>query len=330
MNNQIIEIIDKALGGELLNEDEFRKLLEVEDNTREAFLVQQGGRAISSKLAKGEIHGQVGLDLGTCPMDCQYCSFAKCNGVFTDYKKTEEDIVLAGAKQMEDEGANAIYLMSTAVYDFDKFLEMGRKVRKILKDETPLIANVGDFDEEGGKKLLDAGFRGIYHALRLGEGVITKISPEKRKKTIESAKKVGLVVGTCLEPVGPEHTIDEIIEKTKYTRDIEAGYSGAGRRIDIPTSPLYKYGMVKYNRMATIVAAVALYTGEKVIGNCTHEPNELSVNAGANLLWAEVGSNPRDTKESTNRGYTVKRCREIYEECGWEVLEGPSAFYKKK
>jgi len=36
--------------------------------------------------------------------------------------------------------------------------------------------------------------------------------------------------------------------------------------------------------------------------------------AGANLLWAEVGANPRDVQDKTEegRGETVSRCRTIF------------------
>ena len=103
------------------------------------------------------------------------------------------------------------------------------------------------------------------------------------------------------------------------------------RRTAIPQSELWHYGQVSFLRMATIVAAVSLATGAGVTGNCTHEPNQLAVYTGANLLWAEVGSNPRDTEAETadSRGWTVARCRELFEECGWEVLEGPSKMLEK-
>jgi biotin synthase len=47
------------------------------------------------------------------------------------------------------------------------------------------------------------------------------------------------------------------------------------------------------------------------------------------LLWAETGSNPRDTLEKTEeaRGMTVGQCRDVLAEAEWDVLEGPSVFY---
>jgi biotin synthase len=55
----------------------------------------------------------------------------------------------------------------------------------------------------------------------------------------------------------------------------------------------------------------------------------IGATAGANLLWAEAGSNPRDIEKETERkrGMTVKNCIHIFEEAEWKVLKGPSRLY---
>jgi biotin synthase len=91
-----------------------------------------------------------------------------------------------------------------------------------------------------------------------------------------------------------------------------------------------KYGTVCEARMAHILAVVRLDLSYDVAGNCTHEPNVIGAAAEANLLWAEAGSNPRDTETNTEnrRGMTVQDCIRIFEEAEWEVLKGPSRFYR--
>ena len=81
--------------------------------------------------------------------------------------------------------------------------------------------------------------------------------------------------------------------------------------------------------MAHILAVVRLALGYETPGNCTHEPNVIGSFAGANLLWAESGSNPRDMEEQTEgkRGMTVKDCKAIFREAEWQVLQGPSRFF---
>lgn len=331
MDSAVVKAIGKALDGGVLTDKEIATLFKVEDLSEEAFAVQRAGRLFAEQTigGKAEIHGQIGINTGLCPMDCKFCSFAKSAGVFPEAAKLPVEDVIAGVLSMEEQGANAIYIMETANFPFDEFCETARAVRDAMKTDIPMIANAGDFSESQAEDLVAAGFEGVYHVIRMGEGEFTNIPVSRRLQTIENAKKAGLKVGMCVEPVGPEHSIEELVEKTVYTRDLEAVFSGSMRRTAIPQSSLYGHGQVSYLRMATIVAAVSLATGTGVPGNCTHEPNQLAVYTGANLLWAEVGSNPRDTEAETSesRGWTVNRCRDLYHECGWEVLEGRSKLF---
>ncbi len=329
MDRDIVAIVNKALDGTDLASGEIAKLFAVEDLSEEAFAIQQAGRRFSAQLldGKAEIHGQIGINIGRCPKDCKFCSFAASNGVFDESTTLSADEAIEGVNSMERQGANAIYIMTTANMAFEDFLALARRIKAGMISDAPLVANIGDFEADEAKALKEAGFAGVYHAIRMGEGDLTRIPVERRIESIRNAQDAGLIVGMCVEPVGPEHTVEELVEKTLLTRDLGARFSGSMRRTTIPSSPLARYGQATYMRMATIVAAVALATGTAVAGNCTHEPNALGVHAGANLVWAEVGSNPRDTEAETVRGWTVERCRELYHECGWEVLEGPSKLF---
>lgn len=330
MDSTVSKIINKALDGGLLTAREGIELLSWDDLSDEAAAVRLAGRRFSEQLLpQAEIHGQIGLNTGLCPQDCKFCSFAASNRVFTEPSEESLETVVDYVRLLEEKGANAIYLMTTANYDQEQFLAYGRAAFAAIENGTPLIANIGDFDLDYARELKRAGFAGAYHVIRMGEGEFTRCSVERRWDTIRAAQEAGLQLGSCVEPVGPEHALDEIVEKTLITRDMNARFSGAMRRTPLPSSVLAKHGAVGCARMATIVAAVALITGQGIAGNCTHEPNQLAVFNGANLLWAEVGSNPRDTKGKTeeNRGWTVPRCRELLEECGWDVLEGPSALF---
>jgi biotin synthase len=83
--------------------------------------------------------------------------------------------------------------------------------------------------------------------------------------------------------------------------------------------------------MAHVLAVVRLALGYETPGNCAHEPNVIGAFAGANLLWAESGANPKDTEEKTEgkRGMTVRDCRELFREAEWQVLQGPSKIYSR-
>jgi len=327
----IEEILKKSLEGISLNKDEISSLFRIPLFSEESAMILAASRRKSESASNGlaEVHAQVGLNIAPCPKNCAFCSFAAKNKVFTESVEISADEAVTKAKQFETDGANAVFVMSTADYPFGKYLDISREIRKSLRRETILIANVGDFTREQAGQLKDAGFSGIYHAVRLGEGRDTNISVSKRLTTFNNAREAGLSLGTCVEPVGNEHSVEELVEKTIITRDARPVYSGAARRIPIPGTSMAQYGIVSEARMAHILAVVRLSLSSDVPGNCTHEPNVIGAAAGANLLWAEAGSNPRDTEKETEgkRGMTVNDCIRVLKEAEWQVLQGPSKFY---
>ena len=329
----IRDILKKSLEGEELTREEIAQLFKAPAFSEDWVLIQLASRKKSEKACNGraEVHAQVGLNISPCPRDCKFCAFAVSNNVFQESIELSVEEGTARARQFETDGANAVFLMATANYPFAKFVEFGQEIRTRLKPETILIANIGDFTKEQAKALKEAGFSGIYHAVRLGEGRDTSISPETRLATFRNGRDAGLGLGTCLEPVGNEHTVEELVEKTIITRDARPVYSGAARRIPIVGTALSKHGIESELKMAHILAVVRLALGYDIPGNCTHEPNALGAAAGANLFWAESGSNPRDTEEETEgkRGLTTPECQGVFHEAEWKVLEGPSRFYKR-
>jgi biotin synthase len=333
VNQKVKDAAKKVFDGELPTANDICTLLNVEPHSVDAGFVMGCADEINRKASKGkaEVHAQIGLNLSPCPNNCAFCAFAAKNRVFNEKNEFSVEAVTEMATRAEAEGANALFLMGTGDYPFEKFIEISKEIRAKLNSETVMIANIGDFGHAEGQQLKDAGYRGIYHAVRMGEGKDTSISPNTRLQTVNNAKETGLLVGTCVEPVGPEHSIEEIIEKIIIGRDMKPCYSGAMRRIMIPNSEMEKYGMISEYRVAYLVSVVRLSMGINLIGNCTHEPNLLGPTTGANLFWAEVGTNPRDTEVETSkgRGLDVITCQKIFKEADFEVLKGPSVIYSE-
>ncbi|MGE0084170.1 MAG: radical SAM protein [Desulfococcaceae bacterium] len=329
----IHEILKKSQSRDVLSREDMIYLLGLSPDSSETYMVMAVANWISRELSggKAEVHAQFAVNLGPCNCECLFCSFAKVNGIFKTATELTPDQAVAYARRFETDGANAVFLMSTAHYPFERFLETAEEVRKNLKSETTLIANVGDQSLKNAVKLKEAGFAGVYHALRLREGTDTGLVPEKRKQSIFNFKEAGLEVGTCVEPVGPEHTNEELAEMIAFTASFHPSFSGAARRIPIPGTKIAGRGMISELRMAQIVAVTRLGMPRTVIGNCTHEPCTLGAIAGANLFWAEVGANPRDVEAKTEegRGETVMDCRTIFQESNWEVWNGPSRYYNR-
>lgn len=275
------------------------------------------------------MHAQLALTLAPCLCNCQFCSFAQSNGIVKEETRLTPEQAVTYAKQLEGGGANAIYIMSTAQYPFEQYVEMSKEIRLNLKPNTMMIANVGDQSLEQAKKIKETGYSGVYHALRLREGLDTSLSPKARQKSIMNFLEAGLGVGTCVEPVGPEHTNEELAEAILFTGSFNPAYSGAARRIGIPGTQMAFRGMISELRLAQIVAVARLGVPRTVLGHCTHEPCSLGAIAGANLFWSEVGANPRDVEKKTEegRGETIESCKRIFRESEWDIGDGPSRYF---
>jgi biotin synthase len=325
---EIYEIVERALEGSGLPDADIRKLYAVDPHSREAYHIHWAGNELSRKAShcKAEIHAQIGLNGTPCPKNCQFCSFAICNGVRTGKLEMPKDYVLEFAKLYEDQGANAILMLSTASYRFEKFLDMAASVREVISRDMPLLANVEDMTLEQAQALRAAGVNGCYHAVRMGEGVVTTIPVATRLETLANISAAGLTLSTCVEPIGPEHTPEELTEKTRICIDAKPLSAGCGRRVGVPGTALFDFGMLTALDNALYVAVYRLATGLEPRLNCA-AGTDLVASAGGNLAWAEVGVNPRDTEQLTEKGgkgRDIAFYRELYQNADWEVLEGPS------
>jgi biotin synthase len=330
---KIKELLKKSREEGLFTKSELVQMLSYAADSPENYRIMAEANRLSKELTQNqaEVHAQLALNLAPCPSNCGFCSFAEVNGIFKKETRLSPEQAVGYAKQFEAEGANAVYVMSTAHYPFELFIEMSQEIRRHLKADTMMIANVGDQSLEYAAKIKETGYTGVYHALRLREGLDTSLSPIARKNSIKNFQEAGLGVGTCVEPVGPEHTNDELAEAILFTGSFNPSYSGAARRILIPGTQIAYRGMISELRMAQIVAVTRLGVPRTVVGHCTHEPCSLGAVAGANLFWAEAGANPRDVEEKTEegRGETVESCNRIFHEVDWEVWDGPSRYYDK-
>ncbi|HBQ86134.1 MAG TPA: radical SAM protein [Syntrophomonas sp.] len=328
VNQRTYEIVEKAMEGKGLDAQEIGYLYGLDTFSKDSFYVQWAGRELSMQASGGiaEIHAQIGLNGTVCPKNCQFCSFAACNKVRQGVLEMPLQDVLDYARAYEEEGANLILLLTTANFKFEKLLEIAGEVRNVISPEMPLLANTGDFDLAQAKMLKEAGINGVYHAVRMGEGVVTGIPVETRMATIKAAQEAGLKLCTCVEPVGPEHTVEELVEKTLISINMHPVFSGVGGRIAVPGTKLEKYGMLSSSRLALFDAIYRLAAGVESPLNCSGH-SSVAANAGANIAWAEVGTNPRDLVEKTEkggRGQSMEELRKLFKRTDWELRKGPS------
>ena len=327
------EILKQGRSAEGISRNQALKLMTLPVRSRETYALMETADLLSRVLFsdKGENHFHIGLNVAPCPLNCKFCSLTQEAGIFKERIDFSDEQILSWAKQAEASGADALNLMTTGNYSFKKFLNIGRMLKKEIS--TPLVANIRDINHREGEALLEAGFVGAYHALRLGEGKDTPLKRDARIHTIQVFRDVGLKWMNCVEPVGPEHAHEEIVDLMFLAREYGATYSGVMRRINFAGSPLSHHGMITEREMAKLVAISRLIMGDIPKAHCTHEPNSVSLMAGANLFFPEVGSSPRDKIEDTGkgRGNTTERCQKMQEEMGWSPHLKSNCFtYAKK
>lgn len=323
----VAKILEKGLKGRGLTTDEALALLEgVPDKGAlfDALIHAADGLTRKQFGNVGEIHGQIGLNWDRCSKDCQFCIFSETWGDANTPSELSEAEVLSRAENFAQAKAASISIMSTADYPFEKFLHMGSLVNKKLLGKIPLFANWGDLTYEEAKEVKKAGYTFYYHALRLGEGIITKIDPYKRMQTIENAHRAGLLVGSCLEPIGPEHTNEELVETMETMRRLKISWMATMKRISHQGSPLAPFGELTDESFARITAVTRLFFGHRIFTMAAHEPSDLCMKAGANFLVAEMGTNPRDNQKETacNRAWDVPACKAMLKKNGFNVFEG--------
>ena len=255
-----------------------------------------------------------------CGVNCKFCSLAADarRGQPACIKTLEETVELA--RELAASGIEDLFLMTTADFPQEKFLAYGRAVRAVLPPQMRLVANVGDFGPAYAAALKEAGFTGVYHIHRLREGTDTNARPQARIRTMDAVRGAGLELYYCVEPIGPEHTHQELVDEMLRIRDYPVGVMAVMKRIAVPGTPLGSQGEISAAQLAKICAVTTL-TARPPRAMCVHEPDELCLMAGANQIYAECGVNPRDNSLETrlNRGFSTEQARALLQKTEWEV-----------
>ena len=267
---------------------------------------------------RGYVFAQIGLNAEPCPKNCGFCSMAQTHYVMDATWQKDASAIVREAEALSRERIDDFFLMTTADYPQDRFLEMGRLVRSVLSPEQRLVANVGDFPPEYGAALREAGFTGFYHICRLREGVDTGIAPAVREATLAAGIGAGLELYYCIEPIGPEHEPHELAAEIVRARELGIDVMAAMRRIPVPGTPLAERGRISALELTRVVAVTNIVVNPARSMN-VHEPVQMALLAGVNQLYAELGANPRDVRSLTEkgRGFSPEQAWAMLEDAGW-------------
>lgn len=326
LNTVISEILTRADDFVGPSRADCIELLRVPPTSIEAGAIRATADAIGRKRFgnEGIILGQIGIEIDACPARCGFCSFGEGHTRFTPSAMSVDEVIVAAESFTATGDLYALFLMTMHTFDFDRLVDIVNALRERMPWQPQLVVNIGDFSSRQAELLREAGVDGAYHVLRLREGRDTALEPERRKRTIASIKDAGLDWYYCCEPIGPEHTIDELVEQLLVGIEHGCFQHAAMRRVHLPDGPLAHHGQITELRLAQVVAVVALAS----LGCCdtkniaVHEPNLIGLTSGANVVYAEAGANPRDTESNTSghRGVAVGACKTMLYEAGFDHL----------
>ena len=325
-DSRLQDTLGKALAGHAATKTDCQYLLHFGEDSLEADLIRAVANAASRRRFHNEamLLGQIGLATAPCPGNCRFCVFGKGHTKFPEGRLSRDEI-LAKAHAFADAGdLYALFLMTMHEFDFAELLDAVQTVRRAIPSHTQIVVNIGDFDLAQARQLKAAGVSGAYHVCRLREGVDTDLKPEARQSTFGVIRQSGLDFYYCCEPIGPEHSAQELVEQLFLGIEHGCFQHAAMRRVYVSDSPLAERGQITELRLAQVVAVVALAAmGCAETQNiAVHEPNLIGLTSGANVVYAETGANPRDTESDTtgHRGLDMAACRKMLYEAGFTAL----------
>ena len=299
MDSEIVELIDrvkdKAMRDEDLTREELIGIIDIDPDSEECDYLGKAAWDVKQKNTGNVVHigNSIGLDLRPCPMSCKFCSLGEKWGLIKGEYELSDDTVLGLLDYIIKKGFNKITLRTTEFYPIERLCEIATKMRRKYGDLFGMSANTGELTPEKAKMLKDAGFNGIYHAVRLREGTDTPLSVETRVATIKAAQSAGLRVSSGVDPIGVEHTSEEIADLIVLYRELKVDGMCTMKRINLPGTPMEGIPEISERRLAQMTAVNRLAGGSRWTV-AAHPITALGLKFGADHVSIETGANPRD------------------------------------
>lgn len=327
MDKEIQALIDCAkkqgLAGVTPDRKTILSLLEIRQGTEEMEYLLAAAQETAKLITCGKAYlwGAIGINFAKCSMNCSFCSFGeKWNIVKEEFSLSEEEILEEAAAYVRA-GVYYIVLRTTEFYDLEKLAGIACRIRREVPGVYELILNVGEFDLQMANRLYRCGVDGIYHAVRLREGIDTGFEPADRRQTLKAIQKSPLKLIHLVEPLGPEHTNEEIADAFLGAMEYGVFLSGVMARVPVKGTPLGDTKQLSKERAAHITAVLRLTGGYMVPNICIHPVSDQAVKAGANVVVIEKGAIPRDDKpvKEAWHHFTPGRGRALFEKNGYNV-----------
>ncbi len=330
---ELFAFIEKAernvLDGKALERAELVRLLSIDPDSEACERLGQAARRVASHVTgdRAYLWGAMGVDYKACPMNCDFCSLGEAWGIVATDRERDfsEEEIIESVRDYAENKVRWIVLRTTEFYSLDVLSELIGKIRGAVPGSYEIGLNVGEFDLEKANALHRAGVDFIYHSLRLGEGRDTRFNPVERLKTLGAVKDSPLKLVFLVEPIGVEHSNEEIADICLCAIEHKAVVTGGMARVPVPGTPLGVHPQISENRLAQIVAVTRLAGGSRVPDICVHPATPKALRFGANVAVVETGSIPRDScclpKEKWNQ-FDAQTAEKWFEQAGYTLCAG--------
>ena len=286
----------KALRRENLSKSEIIRLLEIKPHTPEWEALGKAARHVTSTLTgdRAYLWGAIGVDFAPCSMNCDFCSLGEKWGIVKEVRTYNEDETVRLVRHYAENGVRWIVLRTTEFFSQEQLGVMIHNIRGRVPGDYELCLNIGEFDKIQANWLSEQGVEFVYHSLRLREGQDTQFDPAERMATLNSVKESNLNLAFLVEPIGIEHTNEELADICILTRECGAKVGGAMARIPVEGTPLGGRPQVSDARVAQIIAVTRLACAGSIEHICVHPGTQIAMEFGANVTVVETGAIPRD------------------------------------
>ena len=286
---------EKALRCEDLTRDEFIALLSIDPDSPDCDYLGKTARKVKEHFSGNvaRLGTSIGLDLRPCKMSCDFCSLGEKVGLVTQEYEITDDTAVQLIADLRKRGFYQFTLRTTEFYPIERLVNLAKRIRSELGYEFALSGNTGELTLEKAKMLKDAGINAVYHAVRLREGIDTPLSIETRSTTIRNAKAAGLRVSSGIDPIGVDHTPEEIADLFLLYYKLNVDGMCIMRRINVPGTRYEGMPEVSDRRLAQIVAVARLACGKRWT-IAIHPAVKQGLLWGSDHISVETGANPRD------------------------------------
>lgn len=323
MYEKIDSAFEKVLSGIVLSKKEMVDLLEIDPFSDEcAYLCKkanEAGRILTGN--KAYLWGAIGLDYAYCAANCSFCSFGAAWGLIDSEKIYTLPEIIPKLSEYVANDVHFIVLRTTQYYSLETLAGYVQAIRRELQGDYEIVINVGEFDLQRANHLHEKGVNGVYHAIRLREGIDTQFTVDDRMDTLSAVKASPLNLIHLVEPVGIEHSYEEIADRFLCSLEYGAYISGIMARIPVKGTPLGDAPRLSDQEIAKMIAVLRLSGGHVVRHICVHPASELAIQSGANVVVIETGAIPRDQALASGKWmqFDYHSAKKLFNENGFVV-----------